>query len=81
MKGISLLRMSDVLPQCGVSKGTLNSQIKDGTFPPPVSIGARAIAWPSNEVDKVVRARVSGIADEGLRELVEQLINERKEAI
>jgi prophage regulatory protein len=73
--------MSEVLTQYGVSKGTLNSQVKSGTFPPPVSIGARAIAWPSNEVDKVIRARVAGVCEDGLRELVRQIVNERKEVV
>lgn len=41
----------EVLARLPFSKPTLHRKVKDGTFPAPVKIGARAVAWIEAEID------------------------------
>jgi prophage regulatory protein len=45
-----LLRFPDVSALVGLRKTAIFYRIKAGTFPKPVPIGARAIAWREHEV-------------------------------
>lgn len=47
----NFLRMKAVVSRTGLSRSTIYSRIKDGTFPEPVKIGPRASAWPSDAID------------------------------
>lgn len=47
---------------------------------PPVKVGARAVAWPSDEVDRWVMARVRGASDCEMRQLVTDLVAARTNA-
>jgi prophage regulatory protein len=44
----------------------------------PVKLGARAAAWPSDEVEAIVQARIAGAKDADLRKLVDKLHAQRK---
>jgi prophage regulatory protein len=46
----ALLRIFEVLEIVGFSKSTLNNRVKNGTFPAPVKLSARLIAWRTEEV-------------------------------
>ena len=70
---IHLLRESVVLAMAGKSRSALHEDKKDKLFPAPVHIGERAIAYPSNEVQAVIRARIAGKTDAEIRSLVESL--------
>ena len=78
---ITLLKKPEVLRICGVSKSTLHNRINDGLFTPPVSLGARAVAWPSNEVEAITRAIIAQKSEEDIRLLVAVLITKRKEGV
>ncbi len=52
-----LLRRDEVLRLTGLSKSTLNKMVKEGTFPAPVRIGERAVAWRESEVLEWIRTR------------------------
>jgi hypothetical protein len=52
--------------------------VKDGYLPPPVRISARAVAWPSWEISKIIDAQVAGFAPEAIRALVRQMLEERR---
>lgn len=73
MHDINLLREDAVRAMTGLPKSTLHEARKAGLFPAPVRIGERSVAYPSNEVQAVIRARVAGTPDEGVRALVESL--------
>jgi len=45
------LREPELLAIIPFSKPTLHRKVKDGTFPTPVRIGARAVAWLTEEVE------------------------------
>lgn len=46
------MREPDVLARLPFSKPTLHRKVKEGTFPAPVKIGARAVAWITTEVEE-----------------------------
>lgn len=41
----------------GVSRAGIYQMIRDGLFPKPLSIGPRAVAWDSAEVDAWINSR------------------------
>ena len=47
----AILRRRDVLQRVGFSRETLRRQVKAGTFPAPVKLGARAVGWRVEDVD------------------------------
>jgi predicted DNA-binding transcriptional regulator AlpA len=51
---IALLRLPEVLRRYPVSKSKWYAGIKTGEYPAPVSIGPRAKAWRSTDVDALV---------------------------
>jgi prophage regulatory protein len=77
---VALLRKQSVLAACGTSNSGLYADIAKELFVAPVKIGPRAAAWPSNEVEALVSARVAGATDDQLRTLVRRLHAERKTA-
>ena len=56
---VSLLRLSAVKARTGLSRSTLYNRIREGTFPPPVSLGARAVAWPDHLISKWIAERIA----------------------
>ena len=53
----TLLRLRQVEDICGLKKSTIYIRLKEGTFPPPVSLGARRIAWRSNDIEDWIASR------------------------
>ena len=52
-----LLRLRDVLARTGLSKSAVYSRIDAGTFPRPVSLGARAVAWRERDLSEWIESR------------------------
>lgn len=52
-----LLRLPDVLNMMGIQRGTVYAWVRQGKFPPPIKIGARASAWRLDEVEQWVEDR------------------------
>lgn len=57
---INLLRMPRVIERTGKSRGAIYADIAEGTFPAPVKIGVRAVAWPSNAIDSWIEGVMQG---------------------
>lgn len=57
-----MMRLPEVLAVTGLSRSTVYSMAKAGTFPNPVKLGARAVAWPSHLVQQWLADRVGGAA-------------------
>ena len=49
--GMKLLRLKEVIAVTGLSRSTINRKVEAGQFPRPVSLGPRAVAWRSDELD------------------------------
>jgi prophage regulatory protein len=44
--GTKILRRRAVRETTGLSNSSLDRAVRDGTFPKPVQLGARAVGWP-----------------------------------
>jgi len=53
-----LLKMPKVRERCALSRSELYRRIRSGQFPAPVSIGSRAVAWRSSDIDAWVASRL-----------------------
>ncbi|MBK8182407.1 MAG: AlpA family phage regulatory protein [Candidatus Competibacteraceae bacterium] len=49
---LTILRRKQVEARTGLSRSTIYERIKTGTFPAPVSIGARAVGWLAAQIQK-----------------------------
>ena len=69
-----ILRLGAVKSATGIrSHATIYAHVKAGLFPAAIGLGARSVGWPADEVQAVVAARIAGVDDARLRQLVQQL--------
>ncbi len=54
-----ILRISDVEHSVGLKKSTIYAMIKEGNFPPPISLGRRASGWILSEIYQWKRDRIA----------------------
>ena len=76
----TILRIPAVKFESGLSRSTIYLRVSQGLWTKPVSLGARAVGWPSDEVDAINSARIAGNTDDEIRVLVRKLEATRKEA-
>jgi prophage regulatory protein len=76
----TILRLPAVKSETGISRSTHYLRITQGLFTKPVSLGPRAVGWPSSEVEAINAARISGKTEEEIRALVVKLESARKTA-
>jgi prophage regulatory protein len=55
-----LERLPAVKGRCGLGRTTIYERIKAGTFPPPIRIGARAVAWLASDIDRWIAEQIKG---------------------
>ena len=70
---MALLRLPEVMRLSGYSRSMLYSLISQGLYPKPLKIGERAVAWPSQEVERMVESIISQQPLVERRELVRKL--------
>ena len=76
----TILRIPAVKSESGLSRSTIYLRIAQGLLTKPVSLGARAVGWPSDEIAAINAARIAGKTDEEVRTLVLKLEVARKSA-
>jgi prophage regulatory protein len=76
----TILRIPAVKSESGLSRSTIYLRISQKLWTKPVSLGARAVGWPADEVAAINAARIAGKTDEEIRALVEKLEADRKVA-
>lgn len=54
-----LLRLPDVIVATGCGRSTIYDAIRAGTFPQPVPLGGRSVAWPESEIAAWIDARIA----------------------
>lgn len=69
----AILRRTAVEAATGYSRSTIYLRISQGLWTRPISLGARAVGWPASEVSALNAARIAGLTDERIRELVLRL--------
>ena len=52
-----LARLPTVLKMTGLGRSTIYRWIADGSFPPPVRLGPRAVAWRWSDLDRRTQSR------------------------
>lgn len=77
----TILRLPTVKSESGLSRSTIYLRISQGLWTKPVSLGARAVGWPSDEVGAINAARIAGSTDDEIRVLVAKLEAARKWAM
>jgi len=76
----TILRIPAVKFASGLSRSTIYLRVSQGLWTKPVSLGPRAVGWPSDEVEAINTARIAGNTDDEIRVLVAKLETARKEA-
>jgi prophage regulatory protein len=54
----TILRRKQVELRTGLSRSTIYAWVKDGRFPAPVSLGAKAVGWLQSDIDSWISERV-----------------------
>jgi prophage regulatory protein len=54
----TILRLPAVMANIGLSRSSIYLRIAEGTFPKPVSLGARAVGWLESDIQEWLRQRV-----------------------
>ena len=55
--GTSILRRPRVEQVVGLSRSTLYAKVADGSFPPPIKLGKRAVGWRESDIDAWLASR------------------------
>ena len=58
-----LLRLSEVQTRTALGRTTIYRKMREGTFPEPLKIGARAVRWPESEIEAWLAARPRATGD------------------
>ena len=74
---ITIQRLFKAKESLGVSRSTFYLQINEGLITKPVQIGARAVGWPSNEIEAILNARIAGKKPTEIKEIVKELESQR----
>jgi len=77
---VYILRLPVVCERTGDPRSTTYRKIKQGLMVPPIKLSERSSGWPSNEIDALIAARISGKSEAEIRELVSRLVNARVDA-
>jgi prophage regulatory protein len=76
------MRMPAVKAETGWrSHASVYNAANAGLFTKPVKIGERSVGWPDDEVKAICAARIAGMADDEIRELVVRLHAKRAERL
>lgn len=55
---LTILRRKQVEARTGLARSTIYDRIKAGTFPAPISLGAKAVGWIESELDAWLQDQV-----------------------
>lgn len=58
----TLIRLPEVMRRTGRGRTAIYTDMAAGKFPPSVSIGPRAVAWPESAIDEWIAERVTQAA-------------------
>lgn len=55
---VTLLRLPAVMARIGYGRSKVYDMIGKGEFPQPIKMGARTVAWPSDQIDAWIAQRI-----------------------
>jgi prophage regulatory protein len=53
-----ILRLPEVMGRVGLRLASIYLHISKGSFPKPISLGARAVGWLESDIDSWIAARI-----------------------
>jgi len=53
------MRLPTVKGRVGLGRPSIYEKIKEGSFPKPISIGDRSVAWDSEAIDRWIENKIS----------------------
>ena len=74
---LQILRLPQVIENTGLARSTIYLRIEQGLLPKPVSLGGKAVGWPASEISQINAARIAGKSNEEIKNLVDELENQR----
>lgn len=69
-----LHRLPAVIDIVGLGRSSIYMAIKAGTFPAPVRIGAKAVAWKDSDIKKWIESRELAIEARAVRGLAGKIL-------
>ena len=54
-----ILRLPAVKSRTGLSRSTIYLRISKGEFPPPISLGGRAVGWLEDDIESWFQDRIA----------------------
>lgn len=54
-----LLRLGEVMKRVPLKRSAIYQLAKQGSFPKPVNMGSRSVAWVESEIDAWIDARIA----------------------
>jgi prophage regulatory protein len=54
----SILRLPAVKARIGLSRSTIYLRVSHGSFPRPISLGARAVGWVESDVEEWISRQI-----------------------
>lgn len=58
-KPVSIVRLPAVKDRTGLGRSTIYHGVKEGTFPAPIQLTARAVGWNAQDIDTWLAVRVA----------------------
>ena len=62
-----LIRLQEVKLRTGLGRSSIYRKMADGSFPQPVNIGERAVAWRESDIEQWIATRPSKSRSHSLR--------------
>ena len=55
----AILRLPTVKARTGLSRSSIYQRVTDGSFPRPISLGARAVSWVESEIEGWISQKIT----------------------
>ena len=55
----TILRLTAVKNRTGLARSTIYYKVSQGSFPKPISLGARAVGWLDSEIDAWLQLQIA----------------------
>lgn len=60
-----ILRLPEVMGRVGLRRASIYLHVSKGSFPKPISLGARAVGWLESDINRWIAARIEITARRG----------------
>jgi prophage regulatory protein len=54
------IRLPEVKARVGLSRSTIYNRISEGTFPAPIRLGEKSVAWVESTIDGWIQEKIAG---------------------